>query len=285
MKVALIGADGQLGSEIIRENKSYEIIPLYYPKFDVTKFEEVREYFKSLRPDAVINTAAFHRVDECEDFPEKSFFVNSISVRNLAMISNELDFTLVHFSTDYVFDGEKRSPYIEEDNPNPLNVYGTSKLVGEIFLKNIGRKYFLIRTSGLYGVSGSIEKGGNFVEFMVKFAKEGRKIRVVRDQVLTPTNARELAIKILKLINTDLYGVFHMTNEGYCSWYEFAEEIFNLIKMKVYLAPVTSEEYGAKAKRPKYSVLENKNLKNTDIEGFSHWREALESYLKEKRYI
>lgn len=282
MKIALIGADGQLGFDLLNLLPTEKCRPLFYPDFDVREAQKTRDILQSLAPDVVINTAAFHRVDECEDRPEEALIVNAVAVRNLALICRERNAVLVHFSTDYVFDGRKRTPYVEEDEPAPLNVYGVSKLAGEYFVRSLCRKYFLIRTCGLYGSAGCREKGMNFVELMLHLEKSGRPLRVVDDQWVTPTSTEELAGRILELLGTERYGLYHMTNEGQCTWYEFAREIFSLVGRAANLSPIDSQAYGAKARRPAYSVLENQRAKALGITDFSPWREALKNYLKKK---
>ncbi|MCX6575747.1 MAG: dTDP-4-dehydrorhamnose reductase [Candidatus Aminicenantes bacterium] len=282
MKIALIGADGQLGFDLLNLLPTEKCRPLFYPDFDVREAQKTRDILQSLAPDVVINTAAFHRVDECEDRPEEALIVNAVAVRNLALICRERNAVLVHFSTDYVFDGRKRTPYVEEDEPAPLNVYGVSKLAGEYFVRSVCQKYFLIRTCGLYGSAGCREKGMNFVELMLHLEKSGRPLRVVDDQWVTPTSTEELAGRILELLGTERYGLYHMTNEGQCTWYEFAREIFSLVGRAANLSPIDSQAYGAKARRPAYSVLENQRAKALGITDFSPWREALKNYLKKK---
>ncbi|MBE0460233.1 MAG: dTDP-4-dehydrorhamnose reductase [Candidatus Aminicenantes bacterium] len=285
MKIALIGADGQLGTDLSTLLKGTNLSELLYPDFDITKPERAKKILYSIKPDVVINTAAYHRVDECEENPEKSFEVNALAVRELAYICLELDAALVHFSTDYVFDGIKKTPYIEEDCPNPLSIYGVSKLAGEYFVQNILEKHFIIRTCGLYGIAGCWGKGKNFVDTIVEQANKGRTIRVVNDQWITPTSTEELAQKVLELIQSRQYGLYHLTNEGECTWFGFAQKIFKIIGQKPDLEPVTTEQYGAKAKRPPYSVLENKRAKDIGLTDFSYWEEALRNYLLKKGYI
>jgi dTDP-4-dehydrorhamnose reductase len=284
MKIALIGADGQLGSDLLSLLPTANCFPLFYPDFDVTEPQKARDVLQSLAADVVINTAAFHRVDECEDRPMDAFAVNAIAVRNLALICRDSKAVLVHFSTDYVFDGRKGTPYREEDTPGPLNVYGVSKLAGEYFVRSLCQKYFLIRTSGLYGSAGCREKGMNFVELMLHLEKSGRSLRVVGDQWVTPTSTEELAVRILELLDTGRYGLYHMTNEGQCTWYEFAKEIFSLAGRAANLSPIDSQTYAAKARRPAYSVLENQRAKALGITDFSPWQEALKNYLKKKGF-
>jgi len=285
MKVIIIGANGQLGSELVKVLSGWDLIPLTHADIDICDFVYTRKVLTESKPDIVINTAAFHRVDECEDQPEKAFWVNVYAVRKLAHFCAELDCCLVHMSTDYVFGGEKRTPYTEDDAPNPLNVYGVSKLAGEYFVRHICPKHFIIRTSGLYGVAGSSGKGGNFVETMIRLAKEGKPIRVVIDQVLTPTYTKDLAQKLKELLQTEAYGLYHITNSGQCSWYEFAGKIFEFLGMKPDFSPTTSADFGAKAKRPAYSVLAHERLKQLGLDDLRPWPEALEAYLKEKGHL
>lgn len=285
MKIAVIGADGQLGSDLMKTLCRDDVIPLFYPDFDVTLPGETRQKLERLGADVVINTAAYHRVDACEDNPATSFLVNSVAVRDLALAARELGFVLVHFSTDYVFDGRKGRPYVEEDPPHPLNVYGVSKLAGEFFVRNILEKYFLIRTCGLYGEASSREKGYNFVDKIIALESEGKPLRVVNDQWVTPTSSAELAQRVSELIRTSDYGLFHMTNEGRCTWYEFAREIFRLIGKDPCLEPVDSRTFRARAQRPLYSVMENRRAKSLGLAGFSPWTEALKAYLGKKGYL
>jgi dTDP-4-dehydrorhamnose reductase len=285
MKIAVIGADGQLGSDLLKALAGDEVAPLYFPEFDVTRPDQMRRVFQDLRPHTVINTAAFHRVDECEDDPETSFRVNAIAVRHLARLSAELRFVLVHFSTDYVFDGLKRAPYVESDPPNPLNVYAVSKLAGEFFVRAIAERHFLIRTCGLFGLASSREKGYNFVDLVIARAEEGKTLRVVDDQWVSPTSTQELAARTSDLIRTDQYGLYHMSSEGQCTWFQFAREVFFLLGRRPRLEAVDSKTFGAKARRPLYSVLENKRAKETGLKDFSSWNDALRTYLKNKGLI
>lgn len=236
------------------------------------------------RPEVVINTAAFVRVDDCEEQVERAFGVNAFAVRNLAHACAELNCVLLHVSTDYVFGGEKRTPYNEEDAPNPLNVYGVSKLAGEYFVRNICPKHFVVRSSGLYGVAGSSGKGGNFVEIMIRLAKEGNPIPVVGDQILTPTSTKYLAESLKQLLQTNAFGLYHITSSGECSWYEFAAMIFEITGLEADLRETTSEEYGAKALRPPFSALANHKLMDLGLEMMPPWRVPLYEYLMEKQY-
>jgi len=282
MTIALIGADGQLGSDLAKLIPSGRLAALTYPECDVTRPDILRRRLADVRPSVVINTAAYNRVDECEDDPLAGMRVNALAVRDLALACRELDAVLVHFSTDYVFDGRRSEPYVEEDAPNPLNAYAVSKLAGEFFLKALWPKHHLIRTCGLFGEAGSKEKGTNFVESMIAEARKGRTLQVVSDQTVTPTSTAELAPRVLELVERAEFGLYHMTNEGRCTWFEFARAVFELVGLEPDLRPVASEAYGAKARRPAFSVLENRAYNRLGLNPFSHWRKALESYLRRK---
>ena len=282
MKIALLGANGQLGRDLQRSLHDHTIIPLSKGELDVTNNAQTRAVLSRLRPQVVLNTTAYHRVDDCESLPETAYAANTLSVLNLARLANELDAILVHFSTDYVFNGKSREPYTEESEPFPLNVYANSKLAGEFLVRTVAQKYFLVRTCGLYGTAGSRGKGGNFVEVMLAKARRGEPIRVVDDQTLTPTYTVDLANQVARILLTTHYGLFHMTNEGSCSWYEFSKAIFEITRIEADLTPTTSDLYKSPAIRPSYSVLENGRLKALGMNQMRHWRDALAAYLKEK---
>src|SRR5947199_4470164 len=230
----------------------------------------------------ILNTTAFYRVDDCENQPDLAFQVNALAVLNLVRIANDSDAVLLHISTDYVFDGNTREPYMESSQPSPLSVYATSKLSGEFLVRAAAKKYFLVRTCGLYGIAGSQGKGGNFVGTMIARAKGHESIRVVNDQMVTPTYTVDLAHQIARILPTTYYGLYHMTNEGCCTWYEFAQAIFDISGIDADLSPTTSELYKTPAIRPRYSVLENARLKQLGLNEMRHWRDALRAYLKEK---
>jgi len=285
MRIVLIGADGQLGSDLLKVLTHEILSPLYYPQFDITRTAEMRAVLRRAEADVVINTAAFHRVDECEVNPRLAFEVNSLAVRELAQVCRETGSVLMHFSTDYVFDGRKNTPYTEEDCPHPLNAYAISKLAGENFVRSIWDRHFLIRTCGLYGEAGSRVKGTNFVESMIALEKQGGVLKVVSDQRVTPTSTLELARKIKELLGTEQYGIYHLTCEGACSWFEFAGEIFRLMGRAPCLDPVDSRTFGSRALRPLYSVLENRRAKDIGLSDFLPWRAALKEYLEKKGYL
>ncbi|MFN8005705.1 MAG: dTDP-4-dehydrorhamnose reductase [Terriglobia bacterium] len=279
MKVLLIGANGQLGSDLAVTLKSHEVIPVTHAALDVTTAERVLSKVQESRPDVILNTSAFHKVDVCESEVLTAFEVNAVGVKNLCLAAQAVGATLVHFSTDYVFEGNLRRPLTEQDETNPVNAYGVSKLAGEKIVRYLWPKSFVIRTCGLYGYAGSSGKGGNFVETMLKKAKNQESIRVVHDQVLTPTSTRELARKVAELIQTEHYGLYHITAQGGCSWYEFAAAIFELAAIQAILSPTTSAEFKSPAKRPAYSVLENAQLHRRGMDDMKSWKDALQEYL------
>jgi dTDP-4-dehydrorhamnose reductase len=283
MKVMLIGAAGQLGTDLARVLPRESTISLTHAEMDIADSRSVRLAFERHAPDVVINTAAFHRVDDCEIEVERAFRMNAFGLRALAQACRESGAALVHFSTDYVFAGEKTQPYVETDRPGPLSVYGASKLCGEYFISATLEKYFLVRTCGLYGHGGSRAKGGNFVDNMLRLAAQGKPLRVVNDQVVTPTSTSDLASKISQLIQTEAYGLYHITNQGSCSWFEFARAIFEIEGIEPDLKPTTSEAFNAPARRPAYSVLLNQRLKFLGLDDMPAWKDAVRRYLAANR--
>ncbi len=282
MRVAIIGANGQLGSDLVEvfgKDSSFEVIPLTHADLDVT-VPETLEILKELKPDVIINTAAYVRVDDAELYPEKAFQVNAIGALNVARVASEIDAVNVYISTDYVFDGTKGEPYTEEDIPNPLNVYGLSKYAGEIFTKNYSKRYYIIRVASLYGKVGARGKGGNFVEFMIQKARNKEELRVVDDMFMSPTYTKDVARTLKKFLELmPEFGVYHMVNEGFCSWYEFTKAIFEILGWEVDVRPIKSKELKRFAKRPQFSALKNKKLRRLNLKMRS-WKEALVDYLK-----
>lgn len=285
MKVAITGAKGQLGSELCALHGEEKLLALSHEDLDIGDVKKTREILNQFGPELIINCAAYNRVDECERQWEAAFEVNAYGVRNLAQVAKELDSTLVHFSTNYVFDGTKSRPYKEDDPARPISAYGISKFTGELFVQAILKKHFIIRTSGLYGQAGNRSKGGNFVDRLLGLAEEGKKIRMVDDQMLTPTCCADLAEKVKELVPTKRYGLYHITNAGECSWYEFALEVFNIRQIAPNIEPISSAELGALAQRPFYSVLDNAQSKLVGLRATRHWKEALKEYLDIKMQI
>lgn len=286
MKIVIIGADGQLGSDLAKAAQKWgkpEIIPLTQNDIEISAFHPSKELLFKLNPSFVINTAAFHLVDFCEDEIEAAFRVNAQGTRHLGIICREMDIPFIHISTDYVFDGLKKKPYVEDDPARPLSIYGISKLAGELIIQYLWPKHYIFRLSGLYGIAGVGRKRRNFVEIMIRLAEQGKDIKVVDDQILTPTYTHDVAENILQIIQSEQYGLYHLTNNGECSWYEFAQEIFRLSGLKPNLSPTNTEAFGAKAKRPPYSVLDNRNLRQLGIEDLRDWHDALADYLQKRK--
>ena len=279
MKIALLGSSGQLGQDLQTALGTHEVHALTRRDFDVTDHPQVRSRLMDLRPDVILNTTAYHRVDDCELQPDLAYSVNVLAVLNLIRVANDLDSVFVHISTDYVFDGKTREPYTERSEPFPLSVYANSKLAGEFLVRSASRRHLLIRSCGLYGSAGSRGKGGNFVQTMLAKARRGEPIRVVNDQVVTPTYTVDLANQIARVLPTEHFGLFHMSNQGSCTWFEFAKAIFEIAGMEADLSPTSSDLYKTPAIRPRYSVLENARLKELGLNEMRHWREALAAYL------
>jgi len=285
MRVLITGANGQLGTDLCKVFKDeYELVSLTHADIEITDINSVKKALEHCKPDIVINTAAYVRVDDCEIYPEKAFLVNAVGVKNIAELSHILGAALVHISTDYVFDGKKGAPYTEDDTPNPINTYGISKLAGEYYAK-LTEKYYIIRVSSLFGVAGAREKGGNFVETMIKKAKNKEKIAVVDDMIMSPTYTKDAARMIKKIIEKNLpYGIYHAANEGFCSWYEFAKKIFEFLNLNVELKSIKARDLNLRAKRPVFSALGNEKLSKYVFK-MPNWQKALKEYLWEKEYF
>jgi dTDP-4-dehydrorhamnose reductase len=285
MKTLLIGANGQLGSDIVAAWPGDELIPLTHADIEATDRDSVTRAVSEYRPDLVVNTSAFHNVDLCETEPERAFLVNTIAPMYLADVCREHDAVLMHLSTDYVFSGTAGRAYTEDDLPDAVNVYGNAKAVGEQLVRTRNPRHYIVRTSGLYGVAGSSGKGGNFVERTLQLARDGQDLKVVADQTLSPTFTADLAAKLLEVARSGKFGTYHVTNGGATSWHEFAHTVFELTGTPAKLSPTTTANFGAKAVRPEYSVLENARLAAAGIAAMRPWRDALADYLGRKGHI
>ena len=288
IRIVITGANGQLGTDLCRELQARDIVPLTHSDTEISDMDSVKSVLQRYRPDIIINTAAFVRVDDCESNADTAYRVNVLGARNIAVAAQELGAKLIHISTDYVFGGEGEPhtiPYTEFDTPVPLNTYGKSKLAGENLVRHLCSRHFIIRSSGLYGVTGASGKGGNFIETMLRLARERDELKVVHDQILSPTYTADLAQKITQLMTTEYYGIFHVTNRRDCSWYEFAEEIIRLAGVGVKLTPITSDQFPTPAQRPRFSVLDNYHLRLLGLDDMRPWQEALWGYMKEKGYL
>lgn len=278
-KIIVTGCNGQLGravNKLYANDGRYELVNTDVGELDITNIDEVMSFVREVKPYAIINCAAHTGVDACETEADKAYKINAIGPRNLSIAAAETDAKLIHVSTDYVFDGKGTRPYTEFDVAGPQGMYGRTKLAGENFVREFADRYFIIRTAWLYG------DGKNFVKTMLRLSETNDKVRVVKDQVGSPTSAEELAKAIAFLLPTENYGLFHGTCEGDCSWAEFTEEIFRLAGKKTVVEPITTEEFGAKAPRPAYSILENYMFKLTSDFMFADWHDAIAKYMKEQ---
>jgi dTDP-4-dehydrorhamnose reductase len=283
MRVLLFGSNGQLGSDLLSVFRAAgdTVVPLTHAQVDVCDAQRVSDLVAESRPEVVLNTAAFHKVEECEKKPELAFQVNGAAAMNLALACQRTGALLVHYSTDYVFDGRKPTAYEETDLPSPLNVYGASKVAGEHLIACNHDRYLVIRTCGLYGVAGSSGKGGNFVENMLKKASTGEPVRVVDDQVLTPTYTVDLAEATRRLILSEKWGLYHLSSEGQCSWYEFARCIFQQAGIDAKLSAVKTTDFPSSVKRPGYSVLAKGKYRVLGL-AIPSWQDALSRYLRQR---
>lgn len=276
MKILVTGSNGMLGHDLIDILKdNHELILTTSKTLDITDKNKVIEFIRENNPDIVINSAAYTDVDGCEENQDIAYAVNGDGVENLALGCREVDCPLVHVSTDYVFDGTARNPIREDGKIGPISVYGKSKLKGEEAIQKILDKFFIVRTAWLYGING-----GNFPKTMLELAKNHSEITVVYDEVGTPTYTPDLAYAISQLIDTDYYGIYHITNSGHCSWCEFARYIFEVAGSDVNVIPVTASEFARPAPRPHYSVLENKRWIDNGFEPLRHYKDAVKEYIE-----
>ena len=280
MKVLIFGSSGQLGTDLVQVMGAGTIC-VSHADLDITDGMAVRDVVHAHRPDWVVNTAAFHKVDECECNPLLAFSVNALGAYNVSRASEQVQARTVYISTDYVFGepGHQRStPYLERDHPAPINVYGTSKVAGEQLVRQVQSNALIIRTAGLYGAR-TTNKGLTFPDLMLSLARTQKVVRVVDDQVLSPTYTKDLAQSIHQLIQEGAAGIFHVTNAGECSWYDLAKHVFEHTRTAVQLERQSTAETRRRASRPAYSVLGSTRLTNP----LRHWKEALSEYLKRQK--
>ncbi|BCD26136.1 NAD(P)-dependent oxidoreductase [Bacillus cereus] len=277
MKVLVTGAKGQLGQDILRllESQSWEVFGFGREELDITDERQVHEKVLSIKPDIIIHTAAYTQVDQAESDEATAFKVNAEGTKYLAQAAEAVGAKFCYVSTDYVFDGTKDTPYKADDQTNPQTIYGKSKLVGEQYTQEYCSKSYIVRTSWVFGLYGN-----NFVKTMLRLAEEKKELGIVHDQVGSPTYTTDLARFIISLVQTDKYGVYHGSNSGVCSWYEFAKEIFKQSNIEIVVNPLTTENFPRPAARPKYSVLDKGMIEENGFESFQDWKEALKDFLK-----
>lgn len=274
MRIMITGASGQLGTDLVDVLSEHELYPVDIEELDITDYTDVVRQVTGFEPDIVIHAAAYTDVDGCELNPDRAYQVNAIGTQNLALACQRADAAMLYVSTDFVFDGSKQAPYLEFDDPNPLSVYGRSKLAGERYVTSLLHRHYVCRTAWLYGWYGA-----NFVKTVLRLAEEQTELKIVNDQFGSPTFSRDLARKLGAITVSGQYGIYHTVNEGSCSWFEFAREILKLAgKSEVKVKPIATEKLGRPAPRPAYSVLRNFSLEMRGFAPFRPWREALEEY-------
>lgn len=274
MKLLVTGAQGQLGREVEKQGCQHELILTDVHSLDISNNKAVRDCLQAVKPDAVIHCAAYTNVDGAESDEDNAFRVNVVGTQNIAAGCLDIGARMVYISTDYVFDGTKKTPYREFDMPNPQTVYGRTKWQGEEMVRQILGRHYILRTAWLYG------DGNNFVKTMLKLAREGHPLRIVCDQIGSPTSTKDLTATIFALLNSDSYGTYHASCQGECSWYEFAREIFRQASLTVGITPVATKDFPRAAIRPLHSVLENYMLKMTIGDPMRDWQMALMEYLQ-----
>lgn len=282
MRVLVTGADGQLGYDVVKRlnENGIEFLGTSIKELDITNEAQTNKLITNYNPDVVVHCAAYTAVDKAEDERELCYDANVLGTRYVAAACKQIDAKMVYISTDYVFDGEGEQPFEVTDKPNPINYYGKTKYEGELEVQNILDKFFIIRISWVFG-----QNGNNFVKTMLRLAKERGEISVVADQIGSPTYTYDLTRLIVDMIQTEKYGIYHATNEGYCSWYEFAYEIFKQAGLEVQVKPIKTEDYITKAKRPKDSRLSKRKLVQQGFSALKEWKGALREFINitEKR--
>ena len=276
MKVLVTGVKGQLGYDVVKDLKKrgHEPIGVDRGEMDLMKNDAIREFIMNTRPEAIIHCAAYTAVDKAEEEVEVCYQVNAEATKVIAECAKELDITLIYISTDYVFDGTKEGDYVETDLPNPINVYGASKLLGEQYVQQLLEKYYIVRISWVFG-----ENGNNFIKTMRRLGLERDELNIIDDQVGSPTYTADLAPLLVDMMETNKYGIYHATNEGFCSWYEFANEIFKQRGIEVKTNPITTDQYPTAAKRPMNSRMSKDKLTEFGFALLPSWEEALNNYL------
>lgn len=292
MRVLVTGINGQLGHDVVKElsKRGHEPIGVDREKMDLEISNQINECIVNIKPEAIIHCAAYTAVDAAEDNEELCRRINAYAVRDIAQCAKDLDIPMIYISTDYVFNGKKGLEkfnchevnnssyleYLEDDETNPQNIYGKTKLEGELYVKELLNKYYIVRISWVFG-----ENGNNFIDTMIRLSNDRGKINVISDQIGSPTYTKDLAVLLTDMIESDKYGTYHATNEGFCSWYDFAKEIFNIANLEVEVNPIRTKEYPTRAKRPLNSKMSKQKLFDSGFNELREWRIALEDYIDE----
>lgn len=274
MKVLVTGAQGQLGRDLVALSQGMAHVQGYSrQELDITQLHQVREQIQAYQPDVIIHTAAYTNVDRAESEPDQAYAVNAWGTRNVALVAQEIGAKMIYISSDYVFSGQGNKPYIEFDRPAPTSVYGKSKLAGEELTRSLCPKHFIVRTSWVFG-----KYGHNFVKTMLKLGQKQSEISVVSDQIGSPTYTVDLAQFLMQLAKSEYYGTYHVSNQGYCSWYDFAEAIFAKYQQDVKVISITTKDFPRPAPRPTYSVMDHMAIRLQGFQLLRHWRDALHAY-------
>ncbi|MBU5444362.1 dTDP-4-dehydrorhamnose reductase [Paenibacillus sp. MSJ-34] len=278
MKVIVTGAGGQLGTDVaaIFKQNGHDVIDLDRSKLDIANQQACNDIISASQPDVIVHCAAYTAVDAAESEEDQAYLVNAVGSRNIAVAAEKTGAKVCYLSTDYVFDGTSTEPYREYDSTNPQTVYGKSKRAGEQLVQTLCSRYFIVRTSWVYG-----KNGNNFVKTMLKLGREKPSLQVVHDQIGSPTYTVDLATFLLELVATEKYGVYHASNTGNCSWYEFAKAIFEEAGMETEVRPCTTAEFPRPAPRPKNSVLDHGSIRTNGFEDLRQWRDALKEFIVE----
>jgi len=285
VRIALLGANGQLGSDLVPALAGHEVVPFTEQSFDVRDEEAARRALAAARPDLVLNTTAFHKVEDCEAQPAVAFAVNAVAASALARIARALGARYVFISTDYVYGGSDARPLTEDVPPAPVNAYGASKVAGETLVLLAHPEALVVRSSGLFGVAGAAGKGGNFIQTVLRLAREKGRMRMVDDQRFSPSATADLAGGIRALVERGATGIVHLTNAGSCTWCELAAHVVAVAGLDAAVEPCTTAEIGSPVRRPAYSVLENRRLGALGVPPLRPWREAVVRYLSAKGVI
>ena len=278
--ILVTGSTGQLGSDVVKEllKRGYSTLSPNRSEFNLCSEDSIRNYILNSNCEAIVHCAAYTQVDKAEDEKDLCIKINATATKHIVKCAKILDIPMIYISTDYVFDGTKDGEYTENDETNPINIYGESKLAGEKYVQEILDKYYIVRTSWVFIINGK-----NFIETMLRLSKANNQLSIVNDQIGSPTYTKDLSRLLVDMLETSKYGLYHATNEGYCSWYEFADTIFKLANINIDIKAINSNEYASRAKRPLNSKLSKDKLIEYGFKPLPHWEDALKDYLIRRR--
>lgn len=278
--ILVTGSTGQLGSDVVKEllKRGYSTLSPNRSEFNLCSEDNIRNYILNSNCESIVHCAAYTQVDKAEDEKDLCIKINATATKHIVKCAKILDIPMIYISTDYVFDGTKDGKYTENDETNPINIYGESKLAGEKYVQEILDKYYIVRTSWVFNINGK-----NFIETMLRLSKANNQLSIVNDQIGSPTYTKDLSRLLVDMIETNKYGLYHATNEGYCSWYEFADTIFKLANINIDIKAINSNEYASRAKRPLNSKLSKDKLIEFGFKPLPHWEDALKDYLIRRR--